>query len=76
MIDVLLSTARIAGGGLYVAALVGANPDVFIRGRDGQRANARELRLVGDGTAVGMAEQEASTLTKAAYARLLLGSLF
>jgi hypothetical protein len=47
VVAVLLAALRVAPGRLQVAALVGADPHVGPRGRDRERFDALERRLVG-----------------------------
>src|ERR1700733_13461128 len=48
VVAVLLSAARVAAGRLDVAVRERADPDLLPRGRNGERADARERRLVVD----------------------------
>ena len=55
VVDVLLATARVAAGGLEVAELVAADPDVGPTRRDGESADSIERRAVANRIAVGPA---------------------
>src|SRR5690606_33844833 len=52
VIPILLASARVASGGLQVCVWRGGDPYVRPRRGDGQPANPRERRLVGDGASM------------------------
>src|SRR5206468_1064428 len=68
VVAVLFVPARIAAGGLDVAAGTRADPDVGPGGRDDQLADAVQGRLVGDRLAVSVDVVEAHTGLAAADA--------
>jgi len=70
MVAVLLPAARVTRGRLQVAARVAADPDVAVRGRYRQCADAREHALVGDPAPTRIDVGEAATATPATQARL------
>ena len=53
MIAVLLAAARVASGRLQVAVRARADPDVLVRRRDRERADALQLGRVAHPLAVG-----------------------
>src|SRR5205814_1186755 len=70
VVAVLLASARIAAGGLQVAAGVGAYPHVAVGGRHGERADALERRRVGYAASVGVAVRKSRRGPAAADAGL------
>jgi hypothetical protein len=68
VVPVLLSPASVAPGGLDVSERARRDPDVLPRRRDGQAAEAAELRLVADAPTVRLVN-EAAAFSDAPYAR-------
>src|SRR4051812_25540076 len=48
VVAILLAPARISPGGLQVPARVGADPDIFVRRRNGELRDARQRARVAD----------------------------
>src|SRR4051812_36571584 len=48
VVSVLLASARVPPGGLQVAARVGADPDVVVRGRNGELRDASQRARITD----------------------------
>src|SRR5690349_16022132 len=70
MVAVLLPAARVARGRLQVAMRVATDPDVAVRRRYRQRADARQRALVGDPAPARVEVSEATTAAPAAQTRL------
>src|SRR5690606_33626464 len=74
VVAVLLAAARVAAGGLEVAARVGADPHVLPRGRDHERLDAGPLRF-GYERAVGGVVREAPAAADAPEAGVGVGDV-
>jgi hypothetical protein len=73
MVAILLAALRVAPGRLDVAARIGADPDVRPRGRDRQRADAVERRVLPDRLSVGVSVGEAGAGPASPDARRVVG---
>jgi len=75
VISVLLAPARIATGGLQVAARMRADPDVLVGRRDRQLADPLEIRGVANRLPVRMPIDEALTFADAPDARAVVADI-
>ena len=73
VITVLLAPSCVAAGGLQVPARIGANPDVFVGGRNRQPLDASDFRLIGQTAAAGSRVLEARGRANPADARVRVG---